>query len=562
MAGTMPRSKPASHPEEVTDMPAETGPEKQPQVIPANFSRIESSGVLTNPKEGALGIDMWQGSTRPFVLSLLPEMPVSPGYRTIHDLVRRALLTKADTALLKDGDDIEPGHDLLTLRIEKLTDIGDFAQAVALYTQNNETPYHERLARAGVLARLYDGETALACLETKSTGTNFKDVPFWQQMTGICDYLLSKLDGEKKTAKLNIVPDSKILQQFLASKNSTYTLSSAQDLNSLSLFEVAVLAADHRLTYDGLNNTDLHGIAPPMLSLLLHDSAMPRGIKFRMMVAAVDQGLRSAADLKAFYEEAFNAKTKDGKIPAYETVDGWQRLAWLSHFAYTDKNRPVKAEEVFQKALPLEKEYGVAALFPFAMPLAKNIDAVSFDGESLKTGLKLMVLNQIEVPEDWVKALPQGVPDNKNDVLLRLAVALNSGNKWENVLPPFEDVDNLIEGLPEAQSQIIKMLYKKLDRSEKLHNSTDSGAYEKLPDLTFGDGYVMPSVGLMDSLDKALTGKRLGEVILLSSIALHGAAPDKIYAGLLREVVNGFETVGLTKEARELSNEVVLGLGK
>jgi hypothetical protein len=35
-----------------------------------------------------------------------------------------------------------------------------------------------------------------------------------------------------------------------------------------------------------------------------------------------------------------------------------------------------------------------------------------------------------------------------------------------------------------------------------------------------------------------------------------------MFAGMLREVVGGFETVGLTKEARELAKEAILGLGK
>jgi hypothetical protein len=69
----------------------------------------------------------------------------------------------------------------------------------------------------------------------------------------------------------------------------------------------------------------------------------------------------------------------------------------------------------------------------------------------------------------------------------------------------------------------------------------------------------MPSVDLMDSLKEAITNRRLGEVVLLSSIALNGATPEKIYAGLLEVVIDGFETVGLTKEAQELYKEIVIG---
>jgi len=66
----------------------------------------------------------------------------------------------------------------------------------------------------------------------------------------------------------------------------------------------------------------------------------------------------------------------------------------------------------------------------------------------------------------------------------------------------------------------------------------------------------------MDRLATAVNDKHLGEVVLLGSIALHGVPPAKMFAGMLREVVNGCETVGLTKEAREIAKEAVLGLGK
>ena len=106
------------------------------------------------------------------------------------------------------------------------------------------------------------------------------------------------------------------------------------------------------------------------------------------------------------------------------------------------------------------------------------------------------------------------------------------------------------------------MLIEKLDNGRKLHNIDASKVYENTVDLTQNAGYVMPSVGLMDRLATAVNDKHLGEVVLLSSIVLHGVPPAKMFAGMFQGVINGFETVGLTKEAREISQEVILGLGK
>ena len=84
--------------------------------------------------------------------------------------------------------------------------------------------------------------------------------------------------------------------------------------------------------------------------------------------------------------------------------------------------------------------------------------------------------------------------------------------------------------------------------------------YENTTVLTQNASYVMPSVGLINSLTAAVNDKHLGEVVLLGSIALHGVSPANMFAGMLQEVINGFETVGLTKESRELAKEVILGL--
>lgn len=83
--------------------------------------------------------------------------------------------------------------------------------------------------------------------------------------------------------------------------------------------------------------------------------------------------------------------------------------------------------------------------------------------------------------------------------------------------------------------------------------------YEKQAALTFGANYVMPSDSLVSSFKEAQEDIRLGEVILLSSIVLHGIEPENLTPDLFSDVINSFVTVGLTNQAYQITREILLG---
>ena len=83
--------------------------------------------------------------------------------------------------------------------------------------------------------------------------------------------------------------------------------------------------------------------------------------------------------------------------------------------------------------------------------------------------------------------------------------------------------------------------------------------YEKQEGLTPTDDYVMPLSGLLERLAESKKDKRLGETVLISSILLEPLKPSAIDGALLGQVLDSLITVGLTKEAQSLANEVMLG---
>jgi hypothetical protein len=169
-------------------------PELPPvQTIP--LGQLEYYGLLKGAADHSLGIDMWIGSSHGPVSEMLPQIPARSRYRTLDDLTERMLLTHTDAQYMGGGKSSTPGEDLMTLRLEKLIDIGAYDDAARLYALNPGKPYHEKLARAGVTAMLYSGRKALGCLEVKAFASSYTGDVFWQQLEGICDTFLSSDDG-------------------------------------------------------------------------------------------------------------------------------------------------------------------------------------------------------------------------------------------------------------------------------------------------------------------------------------------------------------------------------
>ncbi len=272
------RSVPSS-----TDKPVEKKESKHKQAAAApaatsirhaeghgDLNRIESFGLLTSPKDGGLGIDMWDGSDRGAVIGLIQQLPSSYTYKTSRDLVRRVLLTKADVTMFVHKDSDATGQNLMTLRIQKLIDMGALDDAASLYKENPYGPYNAEMADTGVLALMYSGQGALGCLETEAMRNRFADDHLWHDLTAFCDYLVIKTGGGKTTADKNYGPTqqggSALVQQVMEKNDFRYAPHSVAELESLTPMEKAVLVADHRIDYAALRKLGAATFSPSTLS--------------------------------------------------------------------------------------------------------------------------------------------------------------------------------------------------------------------------------------------------------------------------------------------------------
>ncbi|HEY8191707.1 MAG TPA: hypothetical protein VIG74_04720, partial [Alphaproteobacteria bacterium] len=397
---------------EISDRPVK-------QLARANFRELESYGLLTNASDGGLGIDMWQDSERVYLLNLIQAMPSDLGYRTTQSLVRRALLTRTDMDFMKGGNNADPGNDFLTVRIEKLTDMGNFADAVKLYTANPDKPYHERLAKAGIMAMLYGGDTSLACLEESALKSELPDSPFWQQVSGLCGYYMAKMVGTQKDFAASFEGGG-LLRKVIEKENFRYSLHNAKTFEGLSPLEKAALIGDGRIDYSSLKPSELRDFSPLSSAIIARDSNLPDELRLRLLTLRVARGLDNIESLTSFYKEAsFNGRERLAEpMAAYADIKGWRRVAYLykAALAATPETRgPIIAE-----TLALREEYGLSALLPFAAFL-DDAAPLGLSPESLRTGMRLYALAVRKAPAPWLDVWEGIRGENRSDQLTDLA---------------------------------------------------------------------------------------------------------------------------------------------
>jgi hypothetical protein len=210
------------------------------------------------------------------------------------------------------------------------------------------------------------------------------------------------------------------------------------------------------------------------------------------------------------------------------------------------------------EAIKLSHTYGGPyAVAPFADVLAAANPA-AFGADQVQDAVKIMIIGGQKISTAWMNRLAEQVA-NKNTLLLFMAAELNSDLSTESKYKQ-PSLKTLFAALPEREKALAAAVYEKLDKDNKLHNYAGLDVYEKLIGLTRSVDYGMPVSDLTDELAQAYKDKKLGESILLSAIALQGMQPKSLSPGLLQEVVGGMRTVGLTKEARALATEAILGL--
>lgn len=538
-------------------------PARVPAVLKVNYTTLESLGTLSTSSNGSLGIDLWDGSSRGQVLQLVNELPPPRYYGILQRMNQRALLTSADATLMNSRSGIQAGEDFQTVRIEKLLDTGSYLQASQLYMTDQAVAYHERLARAGVQSLFLSRQPTIACLETKTMMVRFDDQPFWNQASVICDYILGKMAGQvmknfvERPEVKPVADESRVLGYVFDKPSYKITPRSFEDMKDYTPLEIALLLNDRRISLAKLDTADLESAPSHTLGVMMMVPDAPGELKLSLWNEALRRGMITPAELGGLYGD-IKLDSKD-----LEKAKGWLVIPAyyqaLSNAREKDQKKKIGLDALRQ----LSGQYPAGSLTPFA-EYVSSVSAEGLSSAAIRDITRIGVLAGVPVSRAVERELwNQAESNGPNNPALTLALANAALKNFSTEEMPKEAVFQELTGkLSETSQSLVFAAIEKLDNSSKLHNISVDKVYEKRDGLTSSADYdyVMPSRDLMETLSSANKDKRLGEVILLSSIALGNIPPSKLDPAVMAEVIEGLKTVGLTSEARELASEVILGL--
>ncbi|GJL84571.1 MAG: hypothetical protein DHS20C02_03460 [Micavibrio sp.] len=524
---------------------------RRPITLKVNYDNIESAGLYSNAREGSLGKDLWDNTQRSYLIGLIEELPQYISSRTLRKLNKRALLSETNSRLINNDVEIEPGRDLLTVRIEKLLDMGLYAEAFDLYSLLNKESYHERLARTGILAMLYNGEKPLACVEANTLGNRFTDQQFWQELNAYCNLSLSD-KPEKRDVQILKSSGKNMFQTLAAGGRYNFTYA-PKKFEKLSQLEQAVLIAEKSLKLGNLDAIKFSDIPARHLGLLLGHEKITLAQKVLLSIQAVDKNILETKDLKKLYEQFAN----DNLVA--DSLAGWQKPAY---YYLKVKNAKKDADQwniIRTHLFPVQDKYGAAALAP-AAEIIQKLEPEAVNLSDIGHAIRVLQVAGLSIPPHWSEALEAIYSKNiaSSDEYKRLYLStFLAKTEYRRSDLEKERVETFLKQGKSSYTAFLRNIIENLDKSyEGDHNA--SKVYEKDFDLTSTEDYVMPSVDVWDRLVLVSRNRNIGETILLSTFALQGAPMENFYPGVLRNVLMSFNTVGLTNISREMVIETLL----
>lgn len=526
----------------------------EPVVYEGDYEDLESYGLYRKPREGSLGRDLWSNSNRSAITYWVKHIPQKTAMPLLQKLDNGVLLSRVNADLIQNDIDVVSGEDLLTLRLEKLLERGMYNNAAELYTKASDEAYHPRLVYNGALALMLSGNKSLACLEVKTALEEFEVAPNLDELSAYCDLGTGK-EANKAAQKALKNSKSGILKAI--SKNPKYTTSYATErFKKLKLIDIAALVADGRMSIGSLEKISLNNVPSQHLDFLLNQEKLSDYQRFKLTERAVYWGILPSSALGSIYE--------DTKISG--AGNGWQRFA----SAYKKAEKAARGKEQWDQisaALALGRTHGIHNLAPFSRLIA-NAKPKSASIQDIHTALSVLLYSGEEISDDWVDVVSSHSSQKTEDKsrFASVATALYAA------LPRYKkkNMDKVISSLAlDEQVDYRSVILRSIIDNTHAADAKKMGvaeSYEKTFPLTYTQDYVMPTYQTWDRLDSSSQRGSIGEAVLLSSNILRSHIPKPvsgqkfgaIYPGLLRDILNSLDNVGLTNVSRDLAVQVAL----
>ena len=498
--------------------PGMQNPEMEGRSVQPRAAR-DAVGVLDTRTNGSLGPDIWKGTSRDVALRALQQMPHGANSPVMRSLATRVLLTRARPP---------EGLDAVTwgkARFAKLFEMGELLEAVELAHAASDQFEDEELARRTVEALLLAGVEEGACLDVRAKAPRF-NTTFWQQALVYC-----RMDaGEQKAAQALAAAlrdrgedDPVFFALFAAMNGAKAELPPLRELSPLHL--AMAQSAKIRLPADAVSVQD-----PTRLAAIARQPNLPAEIRLRAAERAAQAGTLSPEALAAVYRAVPPAGEGSANAALYRSIRGEKTIGkraellarWFQQARWpADPATRLRLDMV----RPLDPTPSTVPLAPFA---AKA----------------LLAAGDAEMAWPWLELAGQsGNPEVQKQVALLWPLGL----MYDNAM--------LDRGMMNRWLETVNQMPNGPARVARVMGVLNALGYDLPGGATNAAAGVGGQSGVFQQLDAAAAGRREGETIVMSLIALGRDGLAGADPFVVSTVIRSLRRAGLELEARAAARE-------
>lgn len=514
----------------------------------------DTAGTLSE-SQGGFGLNMWQGTERFLVETLLPRLPVQTASPAMRDLMRRLLLS---TALVPQGK--STGVSLAALRVELLAKMGDQAGVNALLDAIPNRAVDPRLVTLEADARFLANDNARACTLAAGQIRDRKDV-FWQKAFVFCQALA----GELGRAQLGVAilrevgEDDPVFFQLMDRLFGGGGAALDSLSNARPLHLAMARAAKVQLPKDVINTTN-----PGVLRTIAISPNAAVDVRLEAAERAEAIGALPTDALRQLYTGvSFSEQELANPLSKADAQKGAMGRALLYRTALV-QTVPAAQAEALARAFALGRESGrygstVRVFMPILKRIPPSAELVWFAPEALRA---FLLASEHDAAKGWFALLRASALFNQESAvalasLMPLAKIAGSpdAEKW-----PLSELAGWWERVKtqenaRQQATLLFSLFEAVDQP------VPAALWDPLLD---GPQRVTAAVlhpALWFRLEAAAKASRLGETVLLALLALGDGGPGQSDAIGLSRILASLKAVGLKNETHALALEAAMAVG-
>jgi len=534
------------------------------EVNPLGDISLDSVGVL-GPDSGGFGQDLWRGTNRAVVESMLRRLPGDVRSPTSRELARRLLLTIAIPPAVPSGAPMPKGSSLLALRADRLAAMGEVDGLNELLAVVPSRVDNETMARVRVDGLLVAQENDAACRQIRSGISTYHGKPYWQKAMVFCNMVAGDTDkvmlGVDLLRELGAADDPVFLTLASAVVGGNPEVPANAELTPLHLAMLGTAGQP-------IPRSAIRQASPALLVAIARLPKADMEARAQAAELACAAGLLTGESLAQIYGEfSFAPEQLANAISTFESGPGPMARAML-YQAASAQSIPATRAEVLRVALQPNGASSdgtndvyqavVRAFLPLLLEVPASPDLAWF---AATAGRALYAAGQFEAASSWFAVGRQEAMLNPQAATAvaalwpysRLAgdVALTTDGSlaaWSAMLGTVGDT-------AQARRQaLLRAAFQALGEQDSLPWNTIAAAAD-VP------ARPLPAAALLYALQEASESQRMGETVLLTLVVLGTAGPADSHVLALSASIAALRRVGLEQEARALAIEAALANG-